>query len=116
MKKKVNKNFEDSKLLEDAAKVLRQENDSYETFGSYVASEMRSLQVDRLRRKLKRKIQQAILEVSTEEDEILHDKSHVVSTPTCQDSPALLFDSDVDQNIFNDSQQNTVIENERSSL
>lgn len=44
------------------------EEDQYEIFGKYVASELRSLNSDYLRRKLKRKIQSAVLDVFEEEE------------------------------------------------
>nr|KAF7421436.1 hypothetical protein H0235_009272 [Vespula pensylvanica] len=44
--------------------------DQYDTFGSYVASEIRCLNSDYLRRKLKRKIQCAIIDIQDEEDRL----------------------------------------------
>ncbi|KAI4502018.1 hypothetical protein M0802_002700 [Mischocyttarus mexicanus] len=44
--------------------------DQYDTFGSYVASEIRCLNSEYLRRKLKRKIQCAIIDIQDEEDRL----------------------------------------------
>lgn len=67
-------------LLEKALRTLNEEEDQYDVFGKYVASEMRSLSSEYLRKKMKRKFQQVILEI-TEEDEQLSNPAHSYSNP-----------------------------------
>ncbi|KAJ8977060.1 hypothetical protein NQ317_017222 [Molorchus minor] len=54
--------------MEKAMAVLNRPSDEFDIFGEYVASELRSLQHDHNRRKLKRMIQKAILDMSEIDD------------------------------------------------
>lgn len=68
MQMKKSKNEDDSfSKIESTFPVTE---DQYDTFGSYVASEIRCLNSDYLRRKLKRKIQCAIIDIQDEEDRL----------------------------------------------
>ncbi|CAH1995211.1 unnamed protein product [Acanthoscelides obtectus] len=54
-KKKKSNNLKESDLLmQKAVHVLHEEEDQYDVFGKYIATELRSLSSDYLRRKLKR--------------------------------------------------------------
>lgn len=58
----------ENEAIEKAMTELYQQSDEYDIFGEYVASELRSLQSDYNRRKLKRIIQKAILDMSEIDD------------------------------------------------
>lgn len=55
--------------LENALQIMQKPCDEYQIFGDFVASELRGLRKAASKRKLKRLIQQAILEVTDEDDE-----------------------------------------------
>lgn len=55
--------------LQNALNIIQKPCDEYQIFGDFVASELRGLTKPGSKRKLKRLIQQAILQVSGEDDE-----------------------------------------------
>lgn len=66
-----NKNIKrkrDDDVLQKAIAELNKTNDDFDTFGEFVASEVRNLHYDHNRRKLKRIIQKAILDISEMDD------------------------------------------------
>lgn len=68
-------------IMQKALKVLNETEDQYDVFGRYIkATELRNLPSEYLRKKLKRKFQQAILEIS-EEDERLSAVTSAYSNP-----------------------------------
>lgn len=58
----------DNDAMEKAMAELNKPSDEFDIFGEYVASELRSLQFDHNKRKLKRIIQKAILDMSEIDD------------------------------------------------
>lgn len=68
--------------------VMNKPSDDYSIFGEFVASELRQLHSEEKRRKLKRIIQMAIIEVGQEEEwEICPPQSTPSSTPLLHFSP-----------------------------
>ncbi|XP_067004308.2 uncharacterized protein [Anabrus simplex] len=70
---------DDDVMLQKAVQMLQQPPDIYQIFGDYIASEMRSLHFEENRRKLKRVIQRAILEISEVDDSMLASRSQYAS-------------------------------------
>ena len=58
-------------ILEKSLRTLDEREDEYDVFGKYVANEMRNLSSVHLRRKIKRKFQQIILNINGEEEELI---------------------------------------------
>ena len=56
-------------IMKKACAVLSKEHDKYDIFGAFVAAEIRGLSNESSRKKLKRMIQRAILQVTEEDDE-----------------------------------------------
>ncbi len=69
-KRKPNNDDANDSMLKKACSIMVQEDDEYDVFGCFVASELRCLKQDFNRRRLKRIIQRAILDVA-EEDEMI---------------------------------------------
>lgn len=75
-KRKINKNGnelesilnEDEELLKEAMSVLRAKTDDCDVFGQFVAVELRQIRSEERRRRLKRIIQRAIMDIGEEED------------------------------------------------
>lgn len=74
-KRKVNKgnkpksiNEDDEELFKEAMSVLRAPSDEFDVFGNYVAVEIRQIRSEERRRRLKRIIQKAIIDMGEEED------------------------------------------------
>ncbi|XP_031329964.1 uncharacterized protein LOC116160947 [Photinus pyralis] len=69
-------------IMQKAIHALYEEDDVYDVFGKYVASEMRSLSSEYLRKKMKRQFQEVILRIN-EEDELLSSPTshHSYSNP-----------------------------------
>ncbi|XP_028131331.1 uncharacterized protein LOC114327031 [Diabrotica virgifera virgifera] len=78
----------DDLLIQKGIRTLNEEEDQYDIFGKYVASEMRSLSSEYLRKKMKRKFQQVILEINME-DELL-------SSPSSSHSPRSVASAGID--------------------
>jgi len=76
--KKNSDSKENDLIMQKALHILNEKEDQYDVFGKYVATELRNLSSEYLRKKLKRKFQKAILEIS-EEDERLNSISSVSS-------------------------------------
>ncbi|KAL1488670.1 hypothetical protein ABEB36_014470 [Hypothenemus hampei] len=79
--------------MQKAIRTLNEEDDQYDIFGKYVASEMRDLSSEYLRKKLKRKIQQVVLEISGEEELLSNPSPHNYSNPNSVGSISQYFDS-----------------------
>lgn len=90
-KKKIEVSKNDS-IMQKALQALNEEEDQYDVFGKYIASEMRNLSTEYLRKKLKRKFQQVLLEIN-EEDEVLLSPSHSYSNPSSVSSVRGYYDS-----------------------
>nr|CAI5827018.1 unnamed protein product [Callosobruchus analis] len=67
--------------IQKAIRALNKQDDQYDIFGAYVATELRGLSSEYLRRKLKRKFQRAILEIAEEEEYLNADVTIVSSNP-----------------------------------
>lgn len=89
--KKIEASTHDS-VVKKAIRALNEEEDQYEIFGKYVASEMRSLSSEYLRKKMKRKFQQIILDTN-EEDEQISSPSQSYSNPSSVSSVHAYLDS-----------------------
>lgn len=74
-----------------AVRTLSKNEDEYDIFGKFIASEFRNISSDHLRRKMKRKIQQIILEISEEAEEIMNNES-----PAPCDSPSTVSEKSED--------------------
>lgn len=59
---------DDEELFKEAMSVLRAPSDEFDVFGNYVAVELRQLRSEERRRRLKRIIQRAIIDMGEEED------------------------------------------------
>lgn len=64
-----------AKIINDKEELLAKarsalSNDEYDTFGSFIAGELRALRNDFLKRKLKRGIQKLALEIAEEDEEM----------------------------------------------
>lgn len=76
---------------------LNKPSDEFDIFGEFVASEIRSLQLDHNRRKLKRIIQKAILDMSEiDEDE----SSRHLSTPLSTHSKTSVSSKESENSIY----------------
>lgn len=69
-KKRNNDSHDSDEVMQKALHVLNEQEDQYDVFGKYIATELKNLQSEYLRKKLKRKIQLAILEISEEEERV----------------------------------------------
>lgn len=58
-------------ILRKACAIMNKSEDEFDAFGAFVANELREMRHDFLRRKLKRTIQKAILDIG-EEDDLFH--------------------------------------------
>lgn len=67
--KSLGSNFsnKDQQMLDEAVAVLRAPKDEFDVFGEFVAMELRQISSNEKRRRLKLKIQRAILEIGEEE-------------------------------------------------
>lgn len=79
-KKKKAAEMEEEAALKTAIDVLKKPQDDYSVFGDYVASELRQLRSDENRKKLKRTITKAIIEMGEMEDQ-QYSSSSSSSTP-----------------------------------
>nr|CAI5827017.1 unnamed protein product [Callosobruchus analis] len=81
-RKKMKNNSEEYDVnIQKAIRALNKQDDQYDIFGAYVATELRGLSSEYLRRKLKRKFQRAILEIAEEEEYLNADVTIVSSNP-----------------------------------
>ena len=72
-----------NKILEKALRTLDEREDEYDVFGKYVANEMRNLSSVHLRRKMKRKFQQIILDINGEDDKVISNAPRSVTNSLC---------------------------------
>ena len=81
-------------LLTQAAKVLKEPSaDELDTFGQYVAVELRAIKSDQIRRKAKRMITLAIMQAQEEEQQLLSGQtSPSILTSTGSSSSPIRFD------------------------
>lgn len=75
-------------LLGKAYSVLSETEDDIDVFGKFVASEIRGLQNDHLRKKAKRQIQRILLDIAEEDDAKLSTTHHLISVPSSSFSSA----------------------------
>lgn len=75
-------------LLGKAYSVLSEKEDDIDVFGKFVASEIRGLQTDHLRKKAKRQIQRFLLDIAEEDDAKLSTTHHLIPVPSSSFSSA----------------------------
>ncbi|KAL7644892.1 UNVERIFIED_CONTAM: hypothetical protein RMT77_004709 [Armadillidium vulgare] len=65
---------EENTSLQKPTRILNQEDDQYTVLGGFVASEIRSMKSEYLRKKTKRKILQVLMEMNEEEEDCLRNE------------------------------------------
>lgn len=70
-----------------AYSVLSENEDDIDVFGKFVASEIRGLQNNHLRKKAKRQIQRILLDIA-EEDDVNISTTHIIPVPSSSFSSA----------------------------
>jgi len=68
--------------LGKAYSVLSENEDDIDAFGKFVASEIRGLQTNHLRKKAKRQIQRILLDIA-EEDDVNMSTTNFIPVPSC---------------------------------
>lgn len=99
-------------VLKKAMDELNKPHDEFQIFGDYIAAELRSMRSEANRRRLKRKIQQALLEISELDDNEGCDsrqslQSQTSSTQSTYSDEASHYQQFTDLQVFNKKQPST---------